>query len=453
MTLSKELKEMTFEDFCRSVFDPKKRHSKPQVLKGKVSISTTQYILGPSNAAYLAELGSQTIKVELPKRGEPMRHTTPFNEPFLYPLSRWMPDKGTGLGFFGANHNEYFLALDFHKPEAVEIMRMLQAKADTQSENYRAGTFDRWGVGYRQAAEVNPRIIYQWMGGFGGWGPGRNRASYDILGQAQGGCFSVTGLQAEKGGMPSKQTIWIMDYWGGAMAAFQILANMWWRDNISGQGNFMEYSQVHGAQRHLSDCIALYGRYGLVSQRWGQWDILLCVHGNIKCGKTSYPKSDNPQELEEGYILVSAHEDDDYATLCNMIGKPDLAKKFPTHKDRLQPENQFTIYAAIEEWAADKTKEEVAAICDQNNIINQPVWNSKEVSEHEHYKMRGTCEWIDDPHFGDLQIQSAGYLMSDTPPRTNWAFKPVGADNEAILAKFCGFGGSDIEKLYEEEVI
>lgn len=453
MTIPKELKEMTFEDFCRTVFDPSKRHSKPQVLKGKVAISTTQYILGPSNASYLAELGAYTIKIELPKRGEPMRHTTPFNEPFLYPLSRWMPDKGTGLGFFGANHNEYFLGLDFHKPEAVEIMKMIAAKADTVSENYRAGTFDRWGIGFRQLSEVNPRLIYQWMGGFGGWGPGRNRASYDILGQAQGGCFSVTGLQGEKGGMPSKQTIWVMDYWGGAMGAFQMLANMWWRDNISNRGNFMEYSQVHGAQRHLSDCIALYGRYGLVSQRWGQWDILLCVHGNIKCGKSSYPKSDNPQELEEGYILVSAYEDDAYKTLCGMIGKPDLAKKFPTHNDRLQPENQFEIYAAIEEWAADKTKEEVAAICDKNGINNQPVWNSKEVSNQEHFKMRGTCEWIDDPNFGDVQIQSAGYLMSDTPPRTNWAFKPVGTDNEAILAKFCGLGGSDVAKLYENEVI
>ncbi len=58
MTIPKELKEMTFEDFCRTVFDPSKRHTKPQVLKGKVSISTTQYILGPSNASYLAELGA-----------------------------------------------------------------------------------------------------------------------------------------------------------------------------------------------------------------------------------------------------------------------------------------------------------------------------------------------------------------------------------------------------------
>ena len=150
MAVSKSVKDMTFEDFCRMVFDTTKRFEKPEVLKGIRSISTTQYILGPSNACYLAELGAETIKVELPRRGEPMRHTTPFNEPFLYPLSRWMPDKGTGLGFFGANPNEYFVSLDFHKPEAIHIMKQLAAKSDTFSENYRAGTFDRWGIGARQ---------------------------------------------------------------------------------------------------------------------------------------------------------------------------------------------------------------------------------------------------------------------------------------------------------------
>ena len=84
--------------------------------------------------------------------------------------------------------------------------------------------------------DLNPRMVYQWMGGFGGWGPGRNRASYDILGQAQGGCFSITGWPKEYGGMPSKQTIWIMDYWGGAISAFNIIACLYWRDNVSDRG-------------------------------------------------------------------------------------------------------------------------------------------------------------------------------------------------------------------------
>jgi len=80
----------SFEEFCQETFNPKKEFTKPEALKGYRVLSCTQYILGPSCASYLAELGAEVIKIEAPRRGEAMRHTTPFNEPFLYPLSRWV---------------------------------------------------------------------------------------------------------------------------------------------------------------------------------------------------------------------------------------------------------------------------------------------------------------------------------------------------------------------------
>ncbi len=452
--VDKALKDMTFEDFCRSVFNTKDIFHKPEVLKGIRAVSTTQYILGPSCAAYLAELGAETIKVELPKRGEPMRHTTPFNEPFLYPLSRWLPDKGTGLGFFGANPNELFLSLDFHKPEAIEIMKRLAAKTDVFAENYRAGTFDRWGIGYRQHVQINPRVIYQWMGGFGGWGPGRNRASYDILGQAQGGCFSITGWPKEYGGMPSKQTIWIMDYWGGAISAFNIIACLYWRDNVSNKGNFLEYSQVHGAQRHLTDAIALYGKTGIVAQRWGNWDPLLSVHGILKCGKSSYPNSKNPQEQEVGFCFVSALQGRGLQEAVRRRRKRRARQEVPDPRGpRRERMPRSAIYPALDKWAADKTKEEVWKAFTGAGLVSQPVWNSNEAAEQEHWHLRGSMQWLDDPTFGDVLTQGVAYRLSETPGRIKNVFKPVGADNEFVLTKLCGYGGSEIAALKKNEII
>src|SRR6266496_1913426 len=134
------------EELCREEFNPAEVFSKPEALKGYRVLSCTQYILGPSCASYLGELGAEVIKIKQPRTGEPMRHTTPWNEPLLYPLSRWVPERGTGLGFFGANYNEYFVGLDFHRPEARELMYKLAAKADVVVENYRPGTFDRLGA-------------------------------------------------------------------------------------------------------------------------------------------------------------------------------------------------------------------------------------------------------------------------------------------------------------------
>ncbi len=443
----------TFEEFCRETFDPKAMFSKPEVLKGYRVLSCTQYILGPSCASYLAELGAEVIKIEAPRRGEAMRHTTPFNEPFLYPLSRWVPERGTGLGFVGANPNEYFISLDFHRPEAQAIMKKLAAKADVMVENYRPGTFDRWGIGYRQLRQVNPRLVYCWLGGFGGWGPGRVRASYDILGQAQGGAFGITGKQEYLGGAPAKHTIWLADYWGGMMGALQILATLYWRDTVSGEGTLIEYSQVHGVTRQLEHSLPLYGRHGLVRERWGNWDTQLCVHGIIQCGKSSYPDSDNPQEQEEGYILISAYEDEDFARLCRVVGDGAMAEKYARHDDRVKAESQMEIYPWLERWAADKTKEQVAAILDEASLINQPVWNAKEVANHPHWQERGSIRWLDDPTFGDLLHQGPAYKMSATPPRTKWALRPVGADNEYILGKLAGLSPEDLRRLEQEEII
>jgi crotonobetainyl-CoA:carnitine CoA-transferase CaiB-like acyl-CoA transferase len=448
----------SFEEYCRDVFDPAKVFAKAEAFAGHVCMSMTQYILGPSCASYFAELGFETIKIELPRRGEPMRHTTPYNEPFLYPLSKWFPDKGTGLGFFGANHNEYFLSVDFHKPEGQEIVRRIAAKADVACENYRPGTFDRWGIGYRQLGQINPRLVYIWMGGFGGWGPGRVRASYDILGQAQGGTFSVTGYPGPgyghpTTGLPSKHTIWLADYWGGMMGCFAGLAALYWRDNISGVGEFIEYSQVHGATRHLESALPLYGRYGIVKQRWGGWDTELCVHGNIQCGKSSYPDSKNPQELEEGSILISAAEDNQFAVLCKTVGMVDLGRKYAKKAERVTPEAQVEIYAKLEEWAKDKTKEEVHRIMDAAGVVSQPVWSNKEVAQQEHFFQRGELHWMDDPTYGDLLSQGVPYHLSETPARHKWSLKPVGADNEYILQKYCGYSSGEIKELERNEII
>src|SRR5271166_61754 len=418
----------SFEEYCRATFDPKKEFGKPEVLKGYRVLSCTQYILGPSCASYLAELGAEAIKIEAPRRGEAMRHTTPFNEPFLYPLSKWVPERGTGLGFLGANPNEHFVSIDFHRPEGQALVKKLAAKSDVFVENYRPGTFDRWG-------------------------PGRVRASYDILGQSQGGNFGMTGKQEFLGGAPAKHTIWLADYWGGMMGATQVLAALYWRDHVSGEGTFTEYSQVHGVTRQLEYALPLYGKHGITRERWGNWDTQLCVHGIIKCGKSSYPKSENPQELEEGYIMISAYQDQDFARLCKAIGDSTLASKYAKADIRVKAESQMEIYPALEKWAADKTKEQVAAIMDANNIINQPVWNAKEVANHPHWNERGAVRWLDDPTYGELLHQAPAFKMSATPPRLKWALKPVGADNEYIFGKLAGLTPEDIKRLEDQECI
>jgi len=149
------------------MFDVGNEFGKPQALKGIRWLSATMYIFTPHSVANLAELGAEVIKIEMPRMGDPIRHTSPFNEAYLYPLHDSRPMTGTGFGFLGANDSEYHITMDYHLEEMKEAFYRLVKMSDGLTECYRPGTFDRWKQSYRYLQEMNPRFIYVWGGGFG----------------------------------------------------------------------------------------------------------------------------------------------------------------------------------------------------------------------------------------------------------------------------------------------
>lgn len=446
-----ELEEMKmpYEAYCKKAFDPGNEFSKPQSLKGIRWMSTTMYIFTPHSVSNLAELGADVIKVEMPRMGDPMRHCAPFNETYLYPLHDSRPMTGTGMGYLNANPNEYHISMDYHLPEMKEAFYSLVKMSDGLTECYRPGTFDRWNQSYRFLQEMNPRFIYVWGGGFG-YGPKVFGGSYDILGQAHAGLASVTGMHDFMGGHCAKHSNWCIDWYSGTQITFGILAALHWRRK-TGLGTMIEFSQVQAATRCLGYAAPLYGRFGIVRQRWGNWDTQLCAHGIILCGKSDFPDAKNPQDrLEARYAMVSAFQDTDFKELCDITGMKELYSKYKTHKDRVEAEAQIEIYGALENWAADKSRSEVVKILQDAGLLAEPVCNDREYYENEHWRTRGTVRWMDDPIFGDtLQhgTYSAG-LMSKTPRRLFWIWRPVGADNVKIYHELLGYPISKIEEWY-----
>ena len=451
-----ELEEMKapFEEYCKKVFDVGNEFVKPDALKGIRWMSCTMYIFTPHSVANFAELGAEVIKLEMPRMGDPMRHTSPFNECYLYPLHDTRPMSGTGLGFVNANSNEYYITLDYHVPESKRIYYDLVKMSDGLTECYRHGTFDRWKQGYRDLQELNPRFIYVWGGGFG-YGPKIFGGSYDILGQAHAGLSSITGTHEDFGGHSTKSTNWVIDWYSGTQITVAALAAMIWRQK-TGLGTMIEFSQVQAATRCCAHTTPLYGNFGIVRQRWGNWDTQLCVHGIIMTGKCDFPDAVNPQEkFESRYVMLSAFQDADFKALCDIIKKPDLFSSYKTHKERVGAPGQIAIYKAIEDWAADKTRSEVVRILKDQGLLAAPVMNDKEVYESEHFRQRGTVRWMDDPLFGDILIQS-GYscgLMSKTPRKVKWLWRPVGADNVKIYHELLGYPMTKIEEWYSKGIL
>jgi crotonobetainyl-CoA:carnitine CoA-transferase CaiB-like acyl-CoA transferase len=446
-----ELEEMKapYEEYCRKAFDPGNEWSKPEALRGIRWLSCTMYIFTPHSAANLAELGAEVIKIEIPRMGDAMRHTSPFNEAYLYPLHDTRPMTGTGFGFLAANVNELYLSMDYHIPEMREVFYSLVRMSDGLTELYRPGTFDRWKMSYRTLQNINPRFIYVWGGGFG-YGPKVFGGSYDILGQAHAGFASITGMHDFMGGHATKSSNWVIDWASGTLITYGVLAAIHWRRK-TGLGTMIEFSQVQTPTRFSGYSVPLYGRFGIVRQRWGNWDTQLCVHGIILCGKSDFPDAKNPQDRYDArYVMVSAFQDADFKELCNVVRNKELYEKYKAHKDRVEARAQVEIYEALEKWAADKSRSTVVKILTDAGILASPVMNDREVYECDHYRQRGTLRWLEDPLFGDVLLQSGHSvgMMSKTPRRTNWIWRPVGADNVKIYRDMLGYPLSKIEEWY-----
>ncbi len=443
--------KMPYEEFCRAAFAPGHEMGKPEALKGIRWMSTTMYIFTPHSVSNLAELGAEVYKFEMPRMGDPMKHTSPFNEAYLYPLHDTRPMTGTGYGFLNANPNEYYVSIDYHIPEMKEAFYRIVKMSDGLTECYRPGTFDRWKQSYRFLAELNPRFIYVWGGGFG-YGPKCFGGSYDILGQAHAGLSSVTGHHEFMGGHCTKHSNWCIDWYSGSQITYGILAALLWRAK-TGLGTMIEFSQVQAATRCLGHAAPLYGRFGIVRQRWGNWDTQLCVHGIILCGKSDFPDAVNPQDrLEARYAMVSAFQDADFKALCDVIKKPDLYSTYKTHKDRVGGEAQVDIYAQLEDWAKDKSRSEVVRVLQNAGLLAEPVRNDREVYECEHFRQRGTVRWMEDPLFGDV-LQHGTYsagLLSKTPRRLYWIWRPVGADNVKFYHELLGYPISKVQEWYDK---
>ncbi len=409
-------------------FDASKIFSKPEALKGIRILELGTLILGPAVSDYLGEYGAEVIKVELPGAGDTMRSVTPYG-------TFW---KNSSIGQFPQNHNKYHIALDVRTPEGSEIFRRLALRSDIVVENVRAGTMDRWGIGYKQLHEINPRIIYIALNGFGQWGPySEGRASYDAVAQTVSGLLSITGFP---GRLPLKAGVWIGDYFGALMGALSIMAAVHHRDR-TGEGQFIEYSQGEGLMR-LLDWSWIYYYYEKFNRpRTGNRDLAVCPSDVFRC--------------KDGPIALAAGTDEEFKGLCRAMGKPELAEN-PAFADiltRLEDANATALLEIIRDWAKEKTVAEVDQLGSRYGFASTPVLSAKDQYESPHFRARATVFEYEDPIYGNMVEVCAPAKLSKTPGRIKWANKPVGMDNEFILRKILGLRTAQINELAEKKII
>ncbi len=393
---------------------------KPEPLKGVRVVDVTRIIYGPWAATLLAYLGAEVIHVEIPESGDQLiRAVTPRG---IFP-------RNLSPGMVCANANKYFVAIDLHTPEGIDLLKKLIAKSDVLMENFKAGTFDRWSIGYRELSKINPRLIYVSMQGFGNWGPFMERPSYDAYAQAITGLAEITGF---KEGMALKTQAWIGDFLSGTVAAFLTLAALHYR-NKTGKGQFIDLAQSEVLIRAMDWTWPYIGFMGRNRERYGNRDVAIVPACIVKC--------------KDGFVAIAAFSDEEFGALCKAMGREDLRRY--SLEERF--ERQDEIYDAIEEWASKLTVSEI--LSKARGFVAAEVMNAEKIYNSEHFKERDVVWMYNDPIYGDMCYPFALANLEKSPGRLKWTMRPVGFDNDYVFRHIIGLSEAELAELYEKGVI
>jgi|YelNatPaOPRAMG01_1025707.scaffolds.fasta_scaffold09230_2 crotonobetainyl-CoA:carnitine CoA-transferase CaiB-like acyl-CoA transferase len=416
-------------DWTKEIFDPDKIFSKPEALEGVRVLEICTRVFGPMTAEFLAEFGAEVIKIELPGDGDLMRYTAP--------LGRFWKD--VAVSFFPMNRNKYFVGLDIRKPEGKELFYKLVARSDVVVENFKAGTMDRWGTGYRQLREINPAIIYVANSGFGQWGPNVERPSYDATAQAEAGLAAITGFPSRP---PLKVPIYIGDTLGALHAAIGVLVALY-RRHLTGKGEFIDVSQGESLLRTMDWTFLFQFLIGSPDgrPRWGNYDPAICPAGIFRC--------------RDGYIGVAAQDDEQFKNLCTALKVPELATdpRFIDQTTRTRTENAKALYSTLSEILRHYTAEEIETLAIKYGFAAAKVANAQDIYNDDHYRARRAIVEFDDPIYGTLVDYGPVPKLSETPGRIRWAAKPVGFHNEHVFKKLLGLTDNEISELTAKGVI
>ena len=384
----------------------------------------TQVLAGPYASYQLALLGADVIKVER-REGEDMRRT---------PLSREWSERGLAPGWIAINGNKRSLTLDLSKPEAIEIVKKLAARADVVMENFRPGVMDRLGIGYTALSEINPRLIYCAVSGFGQTGPERNSAGYDGKMQAMSGIMSITGHEATG---PTRAGFAVCDVLSGATAAFGVSSALFQRTH-TGKGQLVDVSMLEASLAFLSGPIADFSVAGHRQQLSGNQAVSRKPTANLfKAGG--------------GYLLLAVNNEKQYQALMRALGREDTLQD-PRFVDWFaRQENEGALRAIIEEALVKNTPREWEKILDAEGAPCAGIWKVEEVIDHPQILARGAIQEIDTP-YGRLRLAGSGFRLAHGAGRLDTMAPALGAHTDEVL-RAIGYDEAAVAELRAKEVV
>jgi benzylsuccinate CoA-transferase BbsF subunit len=398
-------------------------------LAGFRCIDFSWVFAGPYCGQLLGDLGMEMIKIESRKRMDVVRNYPPFAH----------DDRRLNSSGYWNTHNrsKYSVNLDMKSEKAHELVIRLIAMSDLVLENFSARGMKAIGFDYERLREINPRIVYCSMAGFGHRGPYKNFVAYGPMQESQAGIVNLTGWPD---GQPSRVGTSYPDAAAGVSAAFMIVAALR-HARRTGQGQWIDLGQTLTAAALTDTAVIEYTVNGEIQQRNGDYHRFFAPH-NV------YPCSGDDQ-----WCAISVENEEEFAVLATAIGQPELVHdaRFATNTARLQ--NRQELDELISKWTAQYDHYEVMHKLQAAGVAAGAVLSTGEFVGDEHIKARGFMESFDHPVAGEKFYPGVPFKMSRTPGYIHRPAPSLGADTEYIFKNLLGMNDVQIKQLDDEGIL
>ena len=389
------------------------------LLDGYKVLDFTQFVAGPTVTKLMAELGAEIIKIELAPNGDLCR-----NFPYI-------KDQRSAY-FVQQNRGKMSLCLDMKKPAGQAIVRGLIPQIDVLVQNYAPGVIGRMGFDYETVRGLNPKVIMCSVSTFGQSGPLAPEPGYDFIGQSYAG---VTSLSGEAGGDYYPPALAIGDVSTGVHAYAAVATALLHRER-TGEGQHLDISLLDS-----------YFHYHDMSV-----ELISASHGERRVERIGNQIGAlSPACLfktKTGSLWIFAFQDNHWASLCRVMGRPDLLSDPRCADNVTRVANRSVVNEAIGAWLMTLADTDAAiAVLREAHIPHAPVLTVEEAMNHPHLRERGTVRTVHDRIIGDFQIPGVPLRFSAFPRSLELAAPFLGEHNHQVLARYLGYSGEEIAAL------
>lgn len=385
----------------------------PLPCQGLRVIDLSQGMAGPNCGMQFAAYGAEVIKIE-PPEGDWVRR-----------LGRMYGDH-SALSL-AVNRGKRSIALDLKKPEAVEIVRKLVAKADVLLENNRPGVAERLGLGWKQLKEINPKLIYVSMTGFGQTGPYAQRVSTDTIGQAFSGMMSLT---RDDDGKPMKIGYLVIDA-VASLYAFQAATMALMQRQKTGRGRHVDVSLMDAAT-------ALIGYKFIETALEGENPQPL----NVPAGN---------YRTRDGWISITMMREAQFVDICKVLGLEEVPKDPRFDSFATRAANAREVTAILAERVKQDTTENWLKKMQAADVLASPIYSLNDVVEDQHIKATQRMARYKQPGVGTLTMPA----LPGSAPIEDGSRAPapaIGGQAKEILGEL-GYAASDIDRLTASRIV